>query len=94
MKKSGKKYFKILTIVMMQDFPSFHSVQSQLYKERHSFVPRSQFCRFMVDQSSNETIIKGDMLILDIVTHRNSVMGHICPKLWTQFFIICAEVEE
>ena len=32
-------------IAMMQDFPSFHSVQSQLYKERHCFVPRSQFCR-------------------------------------------------
>ena len=51
--------------------------------------------RFMVDQSSNETIMKGDTLIaevmiitnnlLDIVTHSKMILGDgICLKLWTQ----------
>ena len=63
----------------------------------------------MVDQSSNETIIKGDTLIaevvmiatndlFDIVIHSKMILGDgtfkICPKLWTQVFIISAEVEE
>ena len=57
----------------------------------------------MVDQSSNETIIKGDTLIaevvmiatndlFDIVIHSKMILGDgtfkICPKLWTQVFII------
>ena len=38
--------FKILTImVKLQWCKTFHSVQSKLYKERHCFVPKSQFCR-------------------------------------------------
>ena len=62
----------------------------------------------MVDQSSNETIIKGDTLIaevvmiatndlFDIVIHSKIILGDgtfkICPKLWTQVFITCVEVE-